>query len=269
MENKKQNKFIKINQIRISEFPKWGGICDSGTRQSPINLSLRGAIKGIYEKLEGDNYDKTISEVSMTNTGHSSKIWSNSILNCNKNHNYFFLPSFAVQLSNFNIEIELEGGPLKEDYVLEQMHFHWWSEHTIENVRYPFEMHMVHRNTKYPNMTVASMYKDGIAVVGVLYHASLERNRVIDDILEDFVPIISYDQINLPITLKTDFKITDLLPEINNYITYEGSLTTPSCNEAVTWIVIAETFPIGIDQVSSKNAVKLENLYTVRYLLNT
>lgn len=75
LENKKQNKFIKINQIRISEFPKWGGICDSGTRQSPINLSLRGAIKGIYEKLEGDNYDKTISEVSMTNTGHSSKIW--------------------------------------------------------------------------------------------------------------------------------------------------------------------------------------------------
>ncbi|XP_073818042.1 carbonic anhydrase 7 [Musca autumnalis] len=216
------------------EFPKWGGICDTGTRQSPINLSLRGAIKGVYEKLEGDNYDKTITEASMVNTGHS------------------------VQLSGFDVELELEGGPLKDDYVLEQIHFHWWSEHTIENVRYPFEMHMVHRNTKYPNMTVATLNKDGLVVMGVLYHASLERNRVVDDVLADFVPIMSYDQINNPIQIKTNFKITDLVPSITSYITYEGSLTTPSCNEAVTWIVLAETFPIGIDQVEAFKSLEYE-----------
>lgn len=58
----------------FTDFPKWGGICDTGRRQSPINLSLKGAVKGIYgEKLEGDNYDKTITQASMVNTGHSSK----------------------------------------------------------------------------------------------------------------------------------------------------------------------------------------------------
>ncbi|XP_075148350.1 carbonic anhydrase 7 [Haematobia irritans] len=217
------------------EFPKWGGICDTGNRQSPINLSLRGAIKGIYDKLEGDNYDKTISEASMVNTGHS------------------------VQLSDFDIKLELEGGPLKEEYVLEQIHFHWWSEHTIDNIRYPFEMHMVHRNTKYPNMTMATMNKDGLSVLGVLYHASMERNSVIDDILTDFVPIMSAEQINNPIKIKRNFKITDLFPEIRSYITYEGSLTTPSCNEAVTWIVLAETFPIAIDQVDAFKTLEYEN----------
>uniref|UniRef100_A0A1I8PYW9 Carbonic anhydrase n=1 Tax=Stomoxys calcitrans TaxID=35570 RepID=A0A1I8PYW9_STOCA len=217
------------------EFPKWGGICDTGSRQSPINLSLRGAIKGVYEKLEGDNYDKTIKEASMVNTGHS------------------------VQLADFDVKLELEGGPLKEDYVLEQIHFHWWSEHTIENIRYPFEMHMVHRNTKYPNMTIATQNKDGLAVLGVLYHASMERNRVIDDILVDFVPIMSSDQINKPIKTKTNFKITELFPAIRSYITYEGSLTTPSCNEAVTWLVVAETFPIAIDQVNAFKALEYES----------
>ncbi|XP_058974635.1 carbonic anhydrase 2 [Musca domestica] len=216
------------------EFPKWGGTCDTGTRQSPINLSLRSAIKGVYEKLEGDNHDKSITELSMVNTGHS------------------------VQLSDFDVDIELEGGPLKDEYVLEQIHFHWWSEHTIENVRYPFEMHMVHRNKKYPNMTVATLNKDGLVVVGVLYHASLERNRVVDDILSDFVPIMSYEQINNPIKIKTNFKISDLVPAIPSYITYEGSLTTPGCNEAVTWIVLAETFPIGIDQVEAFKSLECE-----------
>lgn len=108
---------------------------------------------------------------------------------------------------------------------------------------------MVHRNRKYENMTVATMNKDGLTVLGVLYHASMERNHVIDDILSDLVQVMSFEQINKPVKIKLSFKIDDLLPEINNYITYEGSLTTPSCAESVTWIVIAQTFPITIDQV--------------------
>lgn len=138
---------------------------------------------------------------------------------------------------------------MRNDYVLEQIHFHWWSEHTIDNIRYPFEMHMVHRNVKYENMTVAAQNKDGITVVGVLYHASMERNEAIDDILDDFDKIKDYDDINKPINTEVDFEIDDLLPEIKNYIIYEGSLTTPTCAEAVTWIIMAETYPVTIDQV--------------------
>ncbi|XP_065372290.1 carbonic anhydrase 2 isoform X2 [Calliphora vicina] len=216
------------------EFPHWGGMCDKGKRQSPINLSLRGAVKGVYDKLEGENYDKTITQAALVNTGHS------------------------VQLFNFDLKLKLRGGPLKNDYVLEQAHFHWWSEHTIDNIRYPFEMHMVHRNVKYENMTVAAQHKDGITVVGVLYHASMERNEAIDDILDDFEKIKDYDDINKPINIETNFEIEDLLPEIKNYIIYEGSLTTPTCAEAVTWIIMAETYPVTIDQVEAFKALQYD-----------
>lgn len=110
-------------------------------------------------------------------------------------------------------------------------------------------MHMVHRNVRYPNMTAAAQHKDGIAVVAVLYHASMERNDALDDILDDFDKIKDYDDVNKPINIETDFEIDDLLPLIKNYIIYEGSLTTPTCAEAVTWIVMAETYPVTIDQV--------------------
>lgn len=62
-----------INSFILIEFPHWGGMCDQGKRQSPINLSLRGAIKGIYDKLEIENYDKTITQAALVNTGHSGK----------------------------------------------------------------------------------------------------------------------------------------------------------------------------------------------------
>ncbi|TMW49981.1 hypothetical protein DOY81_004940 [Sarcophaga bullata] len=216
------------------EFPHWGGVCDNGKKQSPINLNLRNAVRGVYDKLEIENYDKTITQAAMVNTGHS------------------------VQLFNFDLKLKLKGGPLKNDYVLEQIHFHWWSEHTIDNIRYPFEMHMVHRNTKYENMTVAALYKDGIAVVGVLYHASMEGNMAIDDILTDFDKIKDYDDINKPVKIETNFEITDLLPEIKDYIIYYGSLTTPTCAEAVTWLVMAETYPVKIDQVEAFKDLQYE-----------
>ena len=48
-------------------------MCDKGKKQSPINLSLRGAVRGVYDKLEIENYDKTITQAAMVNTGHSGK----------------------------------------------------------------------------------------------------------------------------------------------------------------------------------------------------
>lgn len=41
-----------------------------------------------------------------------------------------------------------------------------------------------------------------------------------------------------------------LLPKnINNYFQYDGSLTTPPCNEAVKWIILTQTGEISRAQV--------------------
>ena len=69
----------------------------------------------------------------------------------------------------------ISGGGLGGNYVFAQLHFHWGSntkdggsEHLINNVRYPAEMHLVHYNAKYGSMTKATGYSDGLAVLGVL-----------------------------------------------------------------------------------------------------
>ena len=59
-----------------------------------------------------------------------------------------------------------------------------------------------------------------------------------------------FDKLNEPVRMKKPFVVRQLFPKLNGYMTYAGSLTTPSCAEAVTWIVLSETFPVTLEQVS-------------------
>lgn len=41
-----------------------------------------------------------------------------------------------------------------------------------------------------------------------------------------------------------------LLSELNDYYTYNGSLTTPPCSEIVTWIDFRQSIPLSHSQVN-------------------
>ncbi|XP_037948516.1 carbonic anhydrase 2 [Teleopsis dalmanni] len=226
-------------------FPMWGGLCDTGTHQSPIDLSQKGALKAEYDDLDFHNYNRAHTGVSVVNNGHS------------------------IQLSKFQYPMKLERGPLLEGYEVEQIHLHWWSEHTIDNVRYPMEAHIVHRNKRYPNMTMAANFKDGLAVIGVLYHVSNQENEAIDTVLEYLDEVKSYKNMNQEVHMKRPFVVRDLFPTVAGYLTYAGSLTTPSCAESVTWIVLLETFPVTMEQVEKFKQTecdggrKLKNNYRI------
>jgi len=43
--------------------------------------------------------------------------------------------------------------------------------------------------------------------------------------------------------------IQGLVPQTDNYITYDGSLTQPGCQETVTWIIINKPLYISVDNV--------------------
>jgi carbonic anhydrase len=47
--------------------------------------------------------------------------------------------------------------------------------------------------------------------------------------------------------------VRGLLPDTEHYMTYEGSTTSPSCHETVTWIVLNKPIYITKQQVSVKN----------------
>lgn len=79
---------------------------------------------------------------------------------------------FAVEIGEFNkldMPIVLRRGNLPSTYILEQMHFHWDAEHTIDGVRDPLELHIVHYNEEFGNFSNAAEHENGIVVIGVLF----------------------------------------------------------------------------------------------------
>jgi len=74
-----------------------------------------------------------------------------------------------VQIILDGVPIHLSGGSLPSMYILEQMHFHWDAEHTVDGQRDPLELHLVHYNEHYANFSTAARYEDGIVVVAVLF----------------------------------------------------------------------------------------------------
>ena len=67
----------------------------------------------------------------------------------------------------------MSGGHLESEYELAQLHFHWGSvdsvgsEHTIDRVPFPLEMHLVHLAK-----TIDRYQQGGLAVAGFLFEVS-------------------------------------------------------------------------------------------------
>lgn len=65
------------------------------------------------------------------------------------------------------------GGLLQNEYIFEGLHFHWGarnnrgSEHILDDIRYPMEMHLIHRNKKYKDLKTSLGHPDGLTVLGI------------------------------------------------------------------------------------------------------
>jgi carbonic anhydrase len=120
-----------------------------------------------------------------------------------------------------------------QQYDLKQIHFHEPSEHTINGVRYPIEMHMVHAG------------KDGeLTVLGIM---GIEgENSAPFQFLENYLPVKTGETK----TIDTPFNLNLNLPEDNQaFYYYKGSLTTPPCSENVNWIVFKNPITLSVEQV--------------------
>ncbi|PSN46695.1 hypothetical protein C0J52_06393 [Blattella germanica] len=118
-------------------------MCQAGTRQSPIDLDPETALAGYFEPLVLLNYDRKVA-ANITNNGHTA-------------------------------------GGLPGVYHLDQVHFHWKSEHTLRGKRLPLEMHMVHHNKKYSSLSEAAKHHQGVAVLGVLFFSNFRPLQKLDN----------------------------------------------------------------------------------------
>ncbi|KAH9524203.1 Carbonic anhydrase 14 [Bulinus truncatus] len=201
------------------------------SHQSPINI-YEGDIT-IDKQLPPftfSNYDTPVDLV-LSNNGHS-----------------------AVIALGGSVPVTVSGGGLVDTYRAVQFHFHWGatsadgSEHFISSTAYPMEAHIVHYNTKYTDIGAAMAYPDGLSVLGFMFELSDTNNTNYNEIVRNLASVVaSGSTVYLtPASLKSF-----LPPAFSNFYRYPGSLTTPACDESVTWTVFKETVKISEKQLAA------------------
>ncbi|PAV81247.1 hypothetical protein WR25_08462 [Diploscapter pachys] len=125
----------------------------------------------------------------------------------------------------------MRGGGLKHTYRLIQLHLHWGhshghgSEHTLNGLSYPAELHLVHVREGL-DVGKASNVKDGLAVLGVWFVEGENDSNFAQ--ISDNLHYLLFDGNR---TSLDKFYPRRLLPERTaSFYRYEGSLTTPGCS---------------------------------------
>lgn len=124
----------------------------------------------------------------------------------------------------------------------------WWIFHEVYYDRYALELHMVHHEKRFDTITKAATEKNGVAVLGILFHVAADPNPMVENLLENAGTV--FQAVGRNQTYKDKLLLETLLPKNKaSFFRYEGSLTTPGCGEAVVWTVFEKSIPISMEQV--------------------
>lgn len=184
--------------------------CGEGRQQSPINLTrkharpLKHALTFAYEDLRGE----------VVNNGHSIML-------------------------RFTEAPYVEMGGTR--FFLRQLHFHAKSEHALEGLFYPAELHVVHE----------SKAKE-LLVLGFLL-------EIDDEVFDRFGFFQSLPKVGESRPSQT-IKLKKLVDYSGSHFYYRGSLTTPPCTENVRWVVFDKHIKLSSAQLRS-----FESLYSNNY----
>jgi carbonic anhydrase len=141
-----------------------------------------------------------------------------------------------VENNGHSIQFDFESGDSinykNETFYLKQIHFHEPSEHKINGVIYPIEMHLVH------------VSKSGrITVLGIMGEEGEESQLF--EFFESFLPLKN----GAVKDIHQKIDLSSLFLEDKHYYSYDGSLTTPPCTEGVNWIVFKEPIVLSVEEV--------------------
>jgi len=112
------------------------------------------------------------------------------------------------------------------------------SEHTLEGRRFPAELHLVHFNpTRGADLSaaLATGAKDAVLVVGVFLELGEYQSNLVR-LFAEAAPTLQ--PLGAPVPLKSNVQLSDVFAPNDEFYSYGGSLTTPGCNEQVTWVVM-------------------------------
>jgi carbonic anhydrase len=192
-----------------------------------------------------------------------------------KDSNQFIVIKFntgitAVENLGHTIQVDFKEGSTTmaggKTYSSRQFHFHTPSEHMIDGITFPMEMHIV-------NVLKDSNAKNNpqYLVIGLLFKMGRENKFI-----KEFFNAIPSEEGKDTLPAGT-VNFEDLFKSIpkddpGGYYSYKGSLTTPPYSETVDWIVkkyILEASPeqIGtIEKMEGDNARHVHALYSRKVL---
>ncbi|GGD38270.1 carbonic anhydrase [Malaciobacter pacificus] len=131
-------------------------------------------------------------------------------------------------------------------YSLKQIHFHTPSENQIKGKSYPMEAHLVHTDSY-----------DNIAVIAVMFEEGNNDNLTLNKLLRNLPE--KYEDEIITENVKSIVTGYEILPENRDYYLYNGSLTTPPCNEGVKWFVLKNAVKISKSQLDDFTKVMPKN----------
>ncbi|EKO3376623.1 carbonic anhydrase [Vibrio fluvialis] len=118
-------------------------------------------------------------------------------------------------------------------FTLQQFHFHTPSENLIKGHQYPLEAHFVNADAE-----------GNLAVLAVMFEVGKENSALSQ--LTQTLPKKGQSQL-----LSNAFPVNDLIPRLNDYYRFNGSLTTPPCSEGVRWFVLKQPQVLSAQQDQS------------------
>lgn len=191
--------------------------CEAGSHQSPINISMPSHA----QQQERLIFQYQSGLVRALDNGHTIQV--------------------SVPSGN---ELHLNG----RTYFLRQFHFHDPSEHHVDGLTYPMEIHLVHQNQK-----------GHVVVIGVLVEAG-PPNQFLGE-LWAMLPMKVGE-----LGSEHPFNPQDLIPSNSHHFSYHGSLTTPPCTEGVHWIVLRDPISMSTQQIAQFTSIIGQNARSIQPL---
>ncbi|BFZ04457.1 hypothetical protein BsWGS_07496 [Bradybaena similaris] len=203
---------------------------------SPINIITGNTIQNAFDNFKFTGYDSPLKLV-MANNGHT------------------------VTIDLPESQLKYTGGGMQDTYIAHHVHFHfsqsnsYGSEHFLDDMRFPMEMHMVHCKSSCKDIRAARTEAAGISVLVFLFRMSRTNNSNLNPIVDKLKEIVkpySATSIEMP-SIYSIFPHRDL--EFYQYAEHFDKPTTH-------WTVFQKKIHISESQMNQFR--KLTSVDTVR-----
>ncbi|TRY73896.1 hypothetical protein TCAL_07770, partial [Tigriopus californicus] len=209
--------------------PDWN-LCNQGKRQSPIDIQPKNIL-----------FDPNLKDIDITQNKIDGTLE-------NSGHGIVFTLETSI-----NDMINISGGPLAYNYPIHSVAFHFGlnddggSEHLIDGRRFPGEIQILGYNADlYENLSLAVQHPNGLVGISILMEIGDLSNPEIRR-MTNRLPNIQFGGQTSHLT---DVFMAGFLPA-SGFMTYEGSMTEPGCQETITWILMNRPIYITDNQIFS------------------